>query len=233
MPLDALRLGRSAQFIVASLLCNLYLNSTPAMKFYFDMNLPAIAEFTATHKKQNSFARLRLLRFSKEWLVFCFMHWLQQKARQMRHFSTLQLYHVELSVDDGNDNATFVVFDREVLKLTKKDAAALAVDEINGGGGEQLPQCLEELGGKEFVFQIRVTPFNFTQNHRIFTVSGISDHIEPETFNTNEASIVVVESGQPSASASTLVEGECMIQIQPVLRGRMVAANVPVSVTKL
>ncbi|KAG2314519.1 hypothetical protein Bca52824_017641 [Brassica carinata] len=118
---------------------NLYLNSTPAMKFYFDMNLPAIAEFTAT-------------------------------------------YHVELSVDDGNDNATFVVFDREVLKLTKKDAAALAVDEINGGGGEQLPQCLEELGGKEFVFQIRVTPFNFTQNHRIFTVSGISDHIEPEYF---------------------------------------------------
>ncbi|XP_056867045.1 uncharacterized protein LOC130512765 [Raphanus sativus] len=119
------------------------------------------------------------------------MHWLPQKARKIRHFSALQLcvnanvtgvikFHVELSVDDGHNNATFVVFDREMLKLTKKDAAALTVDEINGGGGEQLLQCLEELGGKEFVFQIRVTPFNFTQNHHTFTVSGISDHIEPE-----------------------------------------------------
>ncbi|KAL0650781.1 hypothetical protein Bca4012_093472 [Brassica carinata] len=28
-------------------------------------------------------------------------------------------YRVELLVDDGNDNATFVVFDREMVKLTK------------------------------------------------------------------------------------------------------------------
>ncbi|KAL0900348.1 hypothetical protein Bca101_084309 [Brassica carinata] len=34
-------------------------------------------------------------------------------------------YRVELLVDDGNDNATFVVFDREMFKLTKQDAAGL------------------------------------------------------------------------------------------------------------
>lgn len=115
-----------------------------------------------------------------------------------------------MSVDDGNDNATFVVFDKEMLKLTKKDAATLTVDEVcfpksqkiipsialhckvtrcfhllqmNGGRGEQLPQCLQELGGKEFVFHIRVTQFNFTPSHRTFTVCGISDHIEPEVLN--------------------------------------------------
>ncbi|KAF2567493.1 hypothetical protein F2Q68_00027341 [Brassica cretica] len=109
-------------------------------------------------------------------------------------------YRIELSVDDGNDNATFVVFDREMLSLIKKDAATLTV--------EQLPQCLGELGGKEFVFQIHVTPFNFTPNHRTFTVCGISDHIEPETFNTKEASIVGGESGETSASAGASVEGE-------------------------
>ncbi|XP_056848824.1 uncharacterized protein LOC108841185 [Raphanus sativus] len=99
------------------------------------------------------------------------------------------------------------VYDREMLKLTKRDAATLTVDEMNGGGDEQLPQCLQALGGKEFVFQIRVTPFKFTPKHRTFTVNGISDHIEPKTFNTKEASIVGGESGEASASASTLVEG--------------------------
>lgn len=39
-------------------------------------------------------------------------------------------YRVELLVGDGNDNATFVVFDREMLKLTTQDAAGLTLDEV-------------------------------------------------------------------------------------------------------
>ena len=39
-------------------------------------------------------------------------------------------YLVELSVDDGNDNATFVVFDIEMLSLIKKDAATLIVEQV-------------------------------------------------------------------------------------------------------
>ncbi|KAJ4895816.1 hypothetical protein Rs2_22610 [Raphanus sativus] len=71
-------------------------------------------------------------------------------------------YRVELLVGDGNDNATFVVFDREMLKLTTQDAAGLTLDEMNGGGGNELPQCLQELAGKDFVFQMHVIPFSFT-----------------------------------------------------------------------
>uniref|UniRef100_A0A0D3CUZ9 Replication factor A C-terminal domain-containing protein n=1 Tax=Brassica oleracea var. oleracea TaxID=109376 RepID=A0A0D3CUZ9_BRAOL len=63
-------------------------------------------------------------------------------------------FRVELAVDDGNDSATFVV---------------------SNGREEYLPSCLEELTGKEFVFQIRVTPFNFSPNHRTFTVSTITE----------------------------------------------------------
>ncbi|KAF3486526.1 hypothetical protein F2Q69_00056946 [Brassica cretica] len=80
-----------------------------------------------------------------------------------------------LVVDDGKDSATFVVFDKEMTKLTKQEAAVLALDENSNGGNDYLPSCLEELTGKEFVFQIRVRPFNFTPNHRTFTVSTITE----------------------------------------------------------
>ncbi|KAH0874203.1 hypothetical protein HID58_071565, partial [Brassica napus] len=79
-------------------------------------------------------------------------------------------FRVELAVDDGNDSATFVM-----SKLTKQEASVLALDAVSNGREEYLPSCLEELTGKEFVFQIRVTPFNFSPNHRTFTVSTITE----------------------------------------------------------
>ncbi|CAN8323910.1 unnamed protein product [Cochlearia groenlandica] len=84
-------------------------------------------------------------------------------------------YRVELCVDDGNDSATFVVFDREMVKLTKQYAAALTLAEINNGDGEGVPECVRSLADRVFVFQLRVTPFNFTPHHRTFTVSAIND----------------------------------------------------------
>ncbi|XP_033132499.1 uncharacterized protein LOC117127170 isoform X2 [Brassica rapa] len=95
-------------------------------------------------------------------------------------------FRVELAVDDGNDSATFVVFDKEMTKLTQQDAAVLALDEAANGGEENLPICLEELTDKEFVFQIRVTPFNFTPNHRTFTVSTITEDIISLTHGKEE-----------------------------------------------
>ncbi|CAN6856829.1 unnamed protein product [Brassica oleracea var. botrytis] len=156
-------------------------------------------------------------------------------------------YRVELSVDDGSDNATFVVFDRKMLKLTKQDAAVLALDEMNGGGGDELPHCLKELDGKDFVFQIRVTPYNFTSNHRTFTVSGISDHINPryyyivsadfhhQTFNTNEAPLLKGKVVKHPLLSATRLEVKAMSQIHPGMKAkRVVAANAPVSeVTEL
>lgn len=76
---------------------------------------------------------------------------------------------VELAVDDEKDSATFVVFDKEITKLTKKKAVVLALEE---GGEEELPSCLEELAGKKFVFQISVTPYNITPNKFTFGINN-------------------------------------------------------------
>lgn len=101
--------------------------------------------------------------------------------------------------------------------------------QINGCGNEELPQCLKDLAGKDFVFQIRVTPFNFTPSHRTFTVSAILDNITPETFKTNEAQ---VESGEPSASASVKVLLKAMHQIHQVVESMKLAVNAHVSEVK-
>ncbi|KAL0886106.1 hypothetical protein Bca101_010089 [Brassica carinata] len=109
-------------------------------------------------------------------------------------------FRVELAVDDGKDSATFVVFDKEMSKLTKQDAAVLALDVVNDGGEERLPGCLEELEGKEFVFHIHVTPFNFTPNHRTFTVSTIhgKEHFESIPPHVEEnVGLAATSSGPP------------------------------------
>ncbi|CAN7015170.1 unnamed protein product [Brassica oleracea var. botrytis] len=73
--------------------------------------------------------------------------------------------------------AAFVVFNKELTKLIKQDAATLALEEMSGGGGQDLPRCLEDLAGKDYVFQIRVTPCRFIPSQCTFTVSAISDDI--------------------------------------------------------
>lgn len=54
---------------------------------------------------------------------------------------------------------------------------------MNGGESEELPQCVRDLAGKEIVFHIRVTPFNFTPSHHTFTVSSILDSIPSEVLH--------------------------------------------------
>ncbi|KAL0731474.1 hypothetical protein Bca4012_027568 [Brassica carinata] len=62
-----------------------------------------------------------------------------------------------------------------MTKLTKQEAFVFTLEEIPNGGEEEIPGFLEELAGKEFMFQICVTPYNSTPNHhRTFAVSTIT-----------------------------------------------------------
>ncbi|KAG5384403.1 hypothetical protein IGI04_035873 [Brassica rapa subsp. trilocularis] len=108
------------------------------------------------------------------------------------------------------------------LKLTNHDAAALLLDEVNGGDVTKLPQCFAELAGEEFVFHIHVTPCNFTANHCTFTLYEISSNLNLETFSTNEAPFVEEEGGQTSASASIKVRSKAN-EPYPFGKAKMVA----------
>ncbi|KAH0898157.1 hypothetical protein HID58_047725 [Brassica napus] len=43
--------------------------------------------------------------------------------------------------------------------------------------GMSFQAALRDLDGQQYLFQIRITPYNFTPRHRTFTVSAISDDI--------------------------------------------------------
>ncbi|KAG2265622.1 hypothetical protein Bca52824_072701 [Brassica carinata] len=114
------------------------------------------------------------------------------------------MYRVEILVDDGNNYAIVVVLNKEMLKLTKQDAATLFLNEVNSGGDGKLPQCIEELEGQTFIFHIHVSPSNSASSHCPFTVSAISGKITTEDFNNNETPYAVREFSEASTSASPI-----------------------------
>ncbi|XP_013589668.1 PREDICTED: uncharacterized protein LOC106298129 [Brassica oleracea var. oleracea] len=133
-------------------------------------------------------------------------------------------YRVELLVDDGNNYAIVVVLNKEMLKLTKQDAANLLLNEViskpqtliktvaitqisiqlqvNSGVNGKLPKCIEELEGQTFIFHIRVSPSNSASSRCPFTVSAISGQITTEDFNNNETPDTVRKFGEASTSDS-------------------------------
>ncbi|KAG5402142.1 hypothetical protein IGI04_016749 [Brassica rapa subsp. trilocularis] len=126
-------------------------------------------------------------------LVPCF----RRPRRRDQFTSSRSRFRVELAVNDGKDSATFVVFAKEMTKLIKREATNLALEEpptylIEMSGGEEY---LEELAGYEYVSQLRVTPYNFTPNHRpTVSYSDIS----------NPPPVVDMESGEATESANTM-----------------------------
>uniref|UniRef100_A0A0D3D386 Replication protein A 70 kDa DNA-binding subunit B/D first OB fold domain-containing protein n=1 Tax=Brassica oleracea var. oleracea TaxID=109376 RepID=A0A0D3D386_BRAOL len=133
-------------------------------------------------------------------------------------------YRVELLVDDGNNYAIVVVLNKEMLKLTKQDAANLLLNEViskpqtliktvaitqisiqlqvNSGVNGKLPKCIEELEGQTFIFHIRVSPSNSASSRCPFTVSAISGQITTEDFNNYETPDTVRKFGEASTSDS-------------------------------
>ncbi|CAF2270706.1 unnamed protein product [Brassica rapa] len=85
-------------------------------------------------------------------------------------------YHVELSLADQTDDALFVAFDMEMVKLINIQTAEAA--QITGVGANarvdaEMTQFVAGIVGKIFTFQLKLGEFNFTSKHQTFTISRI------------------------------------------------------------
>ncbi|KAF2559494.1 hypothetical protein F2Q68_00015979 [Brassica cretica] len=77
---------------------------------------------------------------------------------------------------DQTDDAVFVAFDMEMVKLTNIQASEAV--QILGVGvdahvEDELPQFVADIVGKTFTFQLKLGEFNFTSKHQTFTISRI------------------------------------------------------------
>ncbi|WZY72811.1 hypothetical protein YC2023_005051 [Brassica napus] len=115
------------------------------------------------------------------------MHWLPQKIGETWNFA--ELYQM-------------CIFRRDWC------------GQVSDGGEEYLPSCLEELEGKEFVFQIRVTPFNFTPNYRTFTVSTITDEDSTIATQLKAHSEGIIPSGSGDVGLSASSSGPSVLEVK-------------------
>ncbi|WZZ33032.1 hypothetical protein YC2023_016433 [Brassica napus] len=188
----------------------LYLSSTPATKCFFSPTLQAITDFTmslrgaVTNFDDNTENATWPLSSIGD-LSYFLSNPTDQCSKEIVWYQCgntndtgVVRYRVELLVDDGNNYATFVVFNKEMLEMTNQHAATLFLNEVNVGLDDKLPQCVSGLEGQTFVFHIRVKPCNSTQNYSPFTVSAISHNIDTKDFNIKESPCVDLRCDEPS-----------------------------------
>lgn len=94
------------------------------------------------------------------------VHWQDPWSwrNSLRKMQPLALEAIRLRSQSTHSYVSVSIID--TVSLTKK-----TYDRLIGVGVSELPKCFEELAGKQCLFQIRVTSYNFTPHYRTFTVS--------------------------------------------------------------
>ncbi|KAF3578141.1 hypothetical protein DY000_02030184 [Brassica cretica] len=82
------------------------------------------------------------------------------------------IYRVEMVIADDTTEGTFVCFDGVMTKLHNlmaSEAVQLLTEEGVNPEDSMMPPFVAAMEGKTYTFQVRVTSYNFTVNHKSFT----------------------------------------------------------------
>ncbi|CAN6896970.1 unnamed protein product [Brassica oleracea] len=87
-------------------------------------------------------------------------------------------YRVEMAIADDTAERTFVWFDGVMTKLHNLRASEavqmLAEDGVNPDDS-RIPSFIADMEGKSYTFQLRVTAYNFTSNHKTLIFSIVDE----------------------------------------------------------
>ncbi|KAL0006996.1 hypothetical protein SO802_008498, partial [Lithocarpus litseifolius] len=91
--------------------------------------------------------------------------------------SATKKYRIQLNVDDGIERAVFILFDKEAKKLLHTIARELSNKYATMNANSTLPNEIEKLIGKTFVFQLKLNDYNWKEGWELYTIEKVFDNI--------------------------------------------------------
>ncbi|CAA7037428.1 unnamed protein product [Microthlaspi erraticum] len=80
---------------------------------------------------------------------------------------------LEVIAEVETDRTKFMIFDKDARIITNMSAEEVVQQNFNIGN--EFPQCLQQLIGKQFIFQTRLTAFDFQAGEETLLVTSIAD----------------------------------------------------------
>ncbi|KAL0015508.1 hypothetical protein SO802_002577, partial [Lithocarpus litseifolius] len=116
-------------------------------------------------------------------------------------------------VEDSSEMATFILFDSEAEKLVNISAKGLLKKSLEEPDEVILPVQIENLKGKQFVFQIQLNDYNLKYGWEFYTVKKLFDTFEETDkaiqLDKMTEAYISDTSNECSNNLSTEEDGDC------------------------
>ncbi|KAL0009547.1 hypothetical protein SO802_011049 [Lithocarpus litseifolius] len=91
--------------------------------------------------------------------------------------SNFPIPRIQLNIDDGTECAVFILFDKEAEKLLHTTARELSNKYVTMNANSTLPNEIEKLIGKTFVFQLKLNDYNWKEGWELYTIEKVFHNI--------------------------------------------------------
>nr|XP_023914199.1 uncharacterized protein LOC112025746 [Quercus suber] len=122
-------------------------------------------------------------------------------------------YRIQSKVEDSSGMATFILFDSEAEKLLNISAKDLLNKSLEEPDEVILPVQIENLKGKQFVFQIQLNDYNLNYGWELYTVKKLFDSFQEtdKTIQLDKMTEVYISdtSNECSNNLSIEEDGDC------------------------